>query len=261
MPAGPAPGLTRDELLTLKRDLGDGYARLARGAAAGEGIMLQGGSLGIAGGAFPDLNWGDTWGAGAAQAFRRFVGRLRERGLPGVVTAFSDDEARIAPVARELGLAEPVGTAPVMLCPREDARPSTAGLICRRLDGGDAEAFCRVIEGAFECPLEILRDVAGPAFLASPDVVFFGAQVEGELAAVASTVRVGDTACVYAVGTLPALRRRGAGGAALSAGMEYQLRRGAQRFALQSSESGQPVYERLGFRTVARITLWLVPEA
>ena len=261
MPAGPAPGLTRDELLALRRDLGDGYARLARGGSTGEGVLLQSGSLGVAGGAIPDLNWGDTWGDGAPEAFRYFVARLRERGLPGVVTALAEDEARIAPVARELGLADPVGTAPVMVCAREDALPSTAGLECRRLGEDDVAALCRVIEGAFACSHEILREVVGPAFLAWPDVAYFGADVEGETAAVAATVRVGDTACVYGVGTLPALRRRGAGGAALSAGLEYQLARGAQRFALQSSESGLPVYGRLGFRTVAQITLWLVPDA
>jgi hypothetical protein len=36
-------------LVGLKRDVGDGWTRLARGSVRGEAVLLLGGSLGIAG--------------------------------------------------------------------------------------------------------------------------------------------------------------------------------------------------------------------
>ena len=118
--------------------------------------------------------------------------------------------------------------------------------------------LCAVLAEAFECPPDILGGMVGPAFLASPDVVFFGATVDGETAAVAGSVRVGETVGIFAVATLPASRRRGAGGAALSAALAHHVAAGVSRFVLQASESGAPVYERLGFSAVADVSLWSV---
>ena len=116
--------ITDEEILALKRDLGDGYARFARGCTRGEGILHPGGGLGIGGEAFPDLNWGDTWGPRWDEAFRLFVTRLRERGLPGVLSTMTgvDDEA--AGLARELGIGEAAAVVPFMVCSSERARTS-----------------------------------------------------------------------------------------------------------------------------------------
>ena len=260
MSAGP-PVLPEPELLALKRDLGDGYARFARRCSRGEGILHPGGGLGIGGEAFPDLNWGDTWGPRWDEAFRLFVARLRERGLPGVLSTMAGVGDEAAGLARELGIGEAAAVVPFMVCPRERARADRAGLVCRRLEPGDAEAADVIWTEAFEPPPGVMAAMMGPAFFSARDVSFWAAEVDGRAAAVACGIRIGDTGGIYAVGTLPELRRRGAGGAAVSAAMEHLAGIGVTTFALQASDIGRPVYERLGFRTEAQVTLWAIPEA
>jgi GNAT superfamily N-acetyltransferase len=246
-------------LVGLKRDVGDGWARVARGSARGEAVLLPGGSLGIAGEPFPEMNWGDVYGPGAVDAFRAFVGRLRERGLPGVISAMPDVAGEVGLAALELGLHGDGESAPFMVCPREDARlAEVRHEVTQVTDPRDLVILGDVIGDAFDCSAEWCRNMLGPGFASTPDLEVFAARVDGEIAGVLCTVQVGSTVGVYAVATRRAVQRRGVGASALSFAMGRHLERGAEAFGHHASEAGVTLYESLGFSAALAVPVWPV---
>jgi GNAT superfamily N-acetyltransferase len=244
------------------RDVGDGWARLVRGAVHGESLLLPGGSLGVGGEAFGEMNWADVHGpdgAAAAEAFRTFAERLRARGLPGVITATSAVVDEVAVVARELALEPDEYAMPLMACTADCARP-----VARRfgtgpiIDDADSAQVAEVLADAFDCPLWMCVNLLGPHVASTPDLTFFASFAGGEMVSVAGTVRVGPTVGVYAVGTRPRAQGGGAASAALSAAMQHHLQSGADVFGLHASDAGIHVYERLGFGVIDRVAGWVV---
>jgi GNAT superfamily N-acetyltransferase len=88
------------------------------------------------------------------------------------------------------------------------------------------------------------------------------AYVDGRPAAVAGVIGVAGVASVFAVATDPAARRQGLGGAVTEAGLRLMEHEGYRWGVLFSTELGEPVYRRLGFRTYCTISryLWRRPE-
>lgn len=244
------------------RAVGDGWARLVRGAVHGECLLLPGGSLGVGGEAFGEMNWADVHGpdgAAAALAFRAFVGRLRARGLPGVITATSGVAGEVAVVARELALVPDEHAMPLMACTADSARPVSGRYGTGRIvDDADSAQVAEVLAEAFECPPWMCVNMLGPHLASTPDLTFFAAYAGGEIVSVTGTVRVGSTVGVYAVGTRPRARGGGAASAALSAAMEHHLEGGAEVFGLHASDAGFRVYQRLGFEIIDRVAGWIV---
>jgi GNAT superfamily N-acetyltransferase len=62
---------------------------------------------------------------------------------------------------------------------------------------------------------------------------------------------------IYAVGTLPAWRRRGLARMLVEHVLADAQRRGARTASLQSTRMGQPLYESLGFTPVGRYEEWI----
>jgi GNAT superfamily N-acetyltransferase len=244
------------------RDIGDGWARLVRGAVHGEVLLQPGGSLGIGGEAFGEMNWADVYGldgAAAVGALRAFTERLRERGLPGMISATSAVAGAVAEAAAELGLRPDPLAMPLMACVADLARPVRSRHRGERVtDQTLVPRVAEVLGEAFGCPAWMCLNMLGPDFALLPEVDFFVAPIDGEMAAVVGTARVGSTVGIYAVGTRPALRRQGAASVALSAAVEYHRERGAVAFGLHASAAGAPLYERLGFAVVDPGAGWYV---
>jgi ribosomal protein S18 acetylase RimI-like enzyme len=78
---------------------------------------------------------------------------------------------------------------------------------------------------------------------------------EGQRAGCASVISLGRVAYLDQVVTMPEYRRRGVAGAVVTAAVRAGLRSGNRAVFLLTEEGGAPqrLYERLGFRTVARI--------
>jgi predicted acetyltransferase len=68
--------------------------------------------------------------------------------------------------------------------------------------------------------------------------------------------RTGRTIGVYAIATLPKARRRGYAAAMTARVVTDGLANGCDLAALQASELGRPIYERLGFRVDVRYTAY-----
>ncbi len=85
----------------------------------------------------------------------------------------------------------------------------------------------------------------------------------GDEPAACSSVYLGDgSAGIYNVATLPAFRGRGIGSAMTRRPMRLARERGIGTGILHSSPLGTPVYEKLGFRELCRLTIYLwEPEA
>jgi GNAT superfamily N-acetyltransferase len=80
-----------------------------------------------------------------------------------------------------------------------------------------------------------------------------GLRVDGEWACVAVALRRGDDVSIQYVATPERFRRRGLATALLRAILAGAYASGARTATLQASPDGRPVYERLGFRTVATL--------
>ncbi|MDT3439772.1 MULTISPECIES: N-acetyltransferase [unclassified Pseudofrankia] len=80
---------------------------------------------------------------------------------------------------------------------------------------------------------------------------------EGFAIASAWTFRHGDDCGIYAVGTVPAWRRRGLATALLRHVLATAERNGARTATLQSTQMAQSLYESLGFVTVGRYEEWV----
>ena len=72
--------------------------------------------------------------------------------------------------------------------------------------------------------------------------------------------RTGRTIGVYAIATISAARRRGYGAAMTARVVTDGLAAGCDVAALQASELGRPIYERLGFRVDVRYAAYLSPD-
>jgi len=71
-------------------------------------------------------------------------------------------------------------------------------------------------------------------------------------------VKAPATLGIYSLGTLPEHRRRGFGEALLRAAVARKQSAAARELlALESTEAGYPLYRRMGFRDVARFTVYL----
>jgi GNAT superfamily N-acetyltransferase len=90
-----------------------------------------------------------------------------------------------------------------------------------------------------------------------PECVVYVGYADG--AAVASGLgwRTGRTIGVYAIATIPAARRRGYGAAMTARVVTDGVATGCDAAALQASELGRPIYERLGFRVDVRYTSYV----
>jgi GNAT superfamily N-acetyltransferase len=87
----------------------------------------------------------------------------------------------------------------------------------------------------------------------TPTELFVG-RFDGEAVASSLAFVGGGAVGLYGVGTVPGYRGRGFGGALAAAAVEWGRGRGERYAILHSTEIGEPVYRRLGFRPVGELT-------
>lgn len=99
------------------------------------------------------------------------------------------------------------------------------------------------------------------ALILGPDaqMAYFAGRMDGRIVATSALYTGTGLAGIYAVGTVPAARGRGYGRALTAAALREGRRRGYDSAALLSSELGEPVYRRLGFREVGSVSFFASP--
>jgi GNAT superfamily N-acetyltransferase len=147
------------------------------------------------------------------------------------------------------------------------AMTTKSGVVVEEVTTATLAAWSRVVAVSFGCPEEYVegpasydRDVGMPG---ETPMRRFLLRVDGEPVA-SSALLPGppDSALagIFSVGTLEHARGQGLGTIVTQAAMDAARDSGARVAALQASDMGRRVYERLGFETVASIAVH-IPEA
>jgi hypothetical protein len=246
-------------LVDLGRAVGDGWCAFVRGAVRGEALLVPGGSLGIGGEPFPDMNFGYVFGPeGVGHAVRRFQRLLNERHLPGSIAVLSPAAEEAAEAADGLGLVAG-GSIPFMCAHSADARHVEHAYVVERVaDMDGVKDAADVLGDAYEISPDWIRSMVGPTFPDLPNADLFLTRREGRALAAVGTGRSASTVGIYAVGTRLAHRRRGAAAAAVSAALDHHVRTGAHLFGLLSDPDAEPLYASLGFSVVDHAQMWHV---
>jgi len=196
--------------------------------------------------------------AGVAEARRRsdpFVVRLRD----GI-----DD--RFIPALIETGLG-PGGAAtstPGMVAFPIDhdaiGRHAAPDLEIRRVtDATGIDAHRRIVTAGFGSEPAVARGTACADLLDRPECVVYVGYAGGAPVASGLGWRTGRTIGVYSIATIASARRRGYGAAMTARVMADGVAAGCDVAALQASDIGRPIYERLGFRIVVRYSAYAEP--
>jgi GNAT superfamily N-acetyltransferase len=158
-----------------------------------------------------------------------------------------------------LGLRQ-ISQAPGLIAPRLSPPDRNLPEIeCVPVDSRAArEAFGAITMVSFDIPMSVARDVYYPEPAWQGSYRGFLGTVNGRPVSIIAIVCAAEVLGIYSFATLPEERRRGYGEALLRAAVAYEQRRtGVERLVLQSTEAGQPLYKRLGFREVASFSVYL----
>lgn len=184
------------------------------------------------------------------------VDRADELGLrfEVVVPSGAPHEDEVARLAAEAGLVSARRHAPGMVLDDLDETPALPdGIGCREIvDPAEAGVLVGLALG-LGMPDGVAARVYGPEPVAAEAYRWF-VLLDGDEPVACSMVSLADdVAGIFAVGVPPAHRGRGLGAAATWEAIRAGREMGAAVAALEASEMGRPVYERMGFRTVVEL--------
>ena len=194
--------------------------------------------------------------AGLAQARERgdhFVVRLRE----GI-----DD--RFIPTLTQAGLAlagEETPTPGMVAYPIDHdaiAEHASPELEIRRVtDAAGIDAHRQAVTAGFGSDPAVALGTACPDLLDRPECVVYVGYTDGGPVVSGLGWLTGRTVGVYSIATIESARRRGYGAAMTARAVADGVVAGCDVAALQASEMGRPIYERLGFQTVVRYAAYV----
>jgi GNAT superfamily N-acetyltransferase len=193
------------------------------------------------------------------------VTQARERGDHFVVRLRDGIDDRFIPMLTQAGLA-PAGetSMPGMVAFPIDhgaiAEFASPELEIRRVtDAAGIDAHCQVVSAGFGSDPAVALGTACPDLLDRPECVVYVGYAQCEPVTSGLGWRTGRTIGVYSIATIKSARRRGYGAAMTARVVTDGVVAGCDVAALQASEMGRPIYERLGFRTVVRYAAYVDP--
>jgi GNAT superfamily N-acetyltransferase len=198
------------------------------------------------------------------------VAQGRERGDTFVVRLRDGTDDRFIATLTQTGLApagEATSTRGMVAYPigyDAIAQPAPRELEIRLVtDAAGIEIHRQVVTAGFGSPPALAVGTACPDLLDRPECVAYVGYADGAPVVSGLGWRTGGTVGVYSRATIESARRRGYGAAMTARVMADGLAANCDAAALQASEMGRPIYERLGFRTVVRYSAYVdpVPEA
>lgn len=124
----------------------------------------------------------------------------------------------------------------------------------RELPGSEHEVFAATLASGYPMPPEVAEVFARPALLDAPDMSAFVLEVEGEAVANGFNVLVGEWVGLFNGSVPPPHRRHGYYRALVAARLRHAAAAGARYAFSQNTPMSAPLYESLGFRSVAPLT-------
>ena len=156
----------------------------------------------------------------------------------------------LRPISQAPGMLAEALAPPVRPLPKIECVPVT--------DRGTRQVFGALTAVSFDIPMGIAKAVYEPERAWLGDYRGFVGFVGGRAVAIIAIVATPDALGVYSLSTLPECRRLGYGEALLrAAGASEQARTGIKRIVLQSTDAGYSLYRRLGFKEVAKFSVYL----
>jgi GNAT superfamily N-acetyltransferase len=186
--------------------------------------------------------------AEARQRGGKFVVRLREGIDDRFITTLM--QAGLVPAAADTSTPGMVAF-PIHHAASEAV--ASPGLEIRRItDAAGIDAHRRVVSAGFGSDPSVAFGTACTDLLDRAECVVYVGYANGDPVVSGLGWRSGRTVGVYSIATIESARRRGYGAAMTVRVMADGAVAGCDVAALQASEMGRPIYERLGFRTVVR---------
>ena len=186
------------------------------------------------------------------------VGRLRSRAFPGLFMLSTEASRSLGGRIGEMGLS-PVGEAPLMVFSGSLPKLSPGYEVVRVTDDSGVDEVADMVATAFDLD----RDWVGRTFasrrLVNSDssIAFYLSRTAGRSMSTVTVSGVGEIAGIWSMATPPNLQRRGAGRAALVGAMAHSQDRGAHTFYLIATPAGKPLYDSMGFTTVATVAMYV----
>ena len=139
---------------------------------------------------------------------------------------------------------------------RPPVRPMAPLEVRRVCDAATRDAFCCIGSLCFHVPLAWFAEVFSSDSVWDQFAAYVGYR-DSEPVSTAAVIEGGGALGVYNVATLPGYQRRGYGEAVMRLALaDAQQRSGIERTVLQSTPAGLRMYERMGFRTIARVAVY-----
>jgi GNAT superfamily N-acetyltransferase len=192
------------------------------------------------------------------------VAQVRERSSSFVVRLREGIDDRFIATVTEAGLAsarEDTTTPGMVAFPIDHdtiAAQASSELEIRRVTGAAGiDAHRQVVTAGFGSDPAVALGTTCLDLLDRPECVIYVGYADGEPVVSGLGWRTGRTIGVYSIATVESARRRGYGAAMTARVAADGAVAGCDVAALQASEMGRSIYERLGFRTVVRYAAYI----
>jgi GNAT superfamily N-acetyltransferase len=162
-------------------------------------------------------------------------------------------------VFAEMGLrviSQPPGMLAERLRPRSWDLPQVE--VCPVADQATRDIFTGITSTCFDIPINVANSVYRPERAWQGAYRGYIAALKGRPVAIIATVETPGALGIYSLATLPEFRRQGIAEALLRAVVERQEQTsGPRAIVLQATELGYRMYRRVGFRDVAKFSVYL----
>ena len=237
------------------------WLRISCGQVAGALIRIEEGVGVFASGVPKPLFNQVVTGDGAADAAVVLaVEEVGARSVPFCVVLRRGVDDRFAPRVLQLGLRHHRGVMPGMaLDPIPfDVEASDVHLDIRVVDDetGLGDHVAATARG-FDIPIAMVRDFVGRELWLHPGCTVYVGTLDGEPVTSGLAVRTGRMIGLYMITTIPEVRGRGFGDAMTRRIVADGAAAGCDVAALQASDMGRPIYERIGFRAVIEYDIYV----
>jgi GNAT superfamily N-acetyltransferase len=179
---------------------------------------------------------------------RKVLAFFASRGVPYLMWVRDGTDDALLAAGRAAGLEETGGLPLQVLNPITPEPPGSPLLeVVFATEDTHLQTHRDLVAAGFDMPLDVAQRLYGDGCLDDPDLAIVIGRVDSVPVATAMLVRSDGTAGVYNVATMPGSRGKGYGAAVTWAVVAEGARRGCTHAVLQASESGYPVYRRMGF--------------
>jgi ribosomal protein S18 acetylase RimI-like enzyme len=189
-----------------------------------------------------------------ARQLREAISRFEMRGVPFQISV----RDRLDPLAEracgELGLAAMDELLPGMALEDlsvADRHPMPEWLRIAPVDDTNVDHYVAVAARAFGAPRDLMTELSTPRVLSAPGLETYVGYMDDTPVATAVLVMAQGVAGIFNIATEEAYRRRGIGEAMTAHVIKVARESGCRIAALQASEAGRALYERMGFRVVS----------